>query len=61
MKDGAKFSLDDFWYDLTDGGYLEPEKLLEDKADVERLVAAIAVVREFEQALVDAEEAEEES
>jgi hypothetical protein len=37
----------DFWYDLTMGGYIKPKKMLADKADVEKVEAAIATVRQF--------------
>lgn len=48
IKEGCEASTSDFWYDLTDGGYLKPEEILEDPADVERVIAAIATIREFE-------------
>jgi hypothetical protein len=37
----------DFWYDLTDGGYLDPEKICENKKDVDRVKSAIAILKEF--------------
>ena len=48
IKKGCDVSTDDFWYDLTDGGYLKPEKMLENKEDVEKIKNAIAVIQEFE-------------
>lgn len=38
---------DDFWYDCTRGGYIKPEKLLEEE-DAKRVKEAIALVRQFE-------------
>lgn len=40
-------STSDFWYDLTDGGYLDPAKILVDKEDIEKVNQAIAVLKEF--------------
>jgi len=48
IKDGCAASTSDFWYDLTDGGYLNPEDILEDAEDVERVKEAIETIREFE-------------
>jgi len=44
---------DDFWYDLTDGGYLKPYLLLMNAADVEEVEKAIVIVRKFERSLED--------
>ena len=49
IKEGCTASSSDFWYDLTSGGYLSPEDILENKEDVERVKNAIEVVQEFEQ------------
>lgn len=38
----------DFLYDLTDGGYIDPMELLEDKKDAERVVEAAKVIQEFQ-------------
>jgi hypothetical protein len=38
----------DFWYDLTDGGYLDPNKICKKKEDAERVIAAISIVKEFQ-------------
>ena len=37
----------EFWYDLTLGGYIKPEEMLEPD-DAVRVTAAIAVIEEFE-------------
>lgn len=48
IKDNCEASTAEFWYDLTDGGYLNPEDILENKEDVERVNKAIAVIKDFE-------------
>lgn len=37
-----------FWYSLSVGGYLDPEDVLEDPKDIEKVKKAIAVIAEFE-------------
>ena len=44
----------DFFYDLTDGGYIDPMKLLESKEDAKRVIEAVAIVKEFQDAYFDA-------
>lgn len=48
IKKGLEISTSDFWYDLTDGGYLEPEQLLEDKRDIRDVNHAIEVIKDFQ-------------
>jgi hypothetical protein len=48
IKEGIEVSISEFWYDLTDGGYLKPEEILEDPKDIKRVQAAIDTIREFE-------------
>lgn len=36
----------DFWYDLTDGGYIKPENILTDTLKAEKLNAAIELLME---------------
>jgi hypothetical protein len=48
FKEGALIVTSDFWYDLTSGGYIEPDKLLKNKEDVEAVKNAIRVIRDFE-------------
>jgi len=48
IKKNCKASTSDFWYDLTDGGYLEPKKICADPKDAERVLEAIKVVRDFQ-------------
>ncbi len=48
-------SSDGFWYDITVGGYIKPEELLEDEDQLKKLNEAIEIVRSFERALEDNE------
>lgn len=48
IKDNCEASTMDFWYDLTDGGYLDPDEILEDPEDAKKVKAAIAVIKDFE-------------
>lgn len=48
IKDNCEASTMEFWYDLTDGGYLKPEEMLENPEDVKRVKDAIEVIKEFE-------------
>lgn len=41
-------SSDGFWYDLTQGGYFEPEDVLADAKEVAKVKKAIAIVQELE-------------
>ncbi len=36
-KDCRSVNLDEFWYDLTDGGYIDPSELLENKEQIKNL------------------------
>jgi len=47
-KKDLDISTGEFWYDLTDGGYLKLEEMLENKEDVEKLKEAINVVKDFQ-------------
>jgi hypothetical protein len=46
-KDCEAWIKNDFWYDLTDGGYLNPDEICVDKKDAERIKNAISVLKEF--------------
>ncbi len=48
IKDGVEISTSDFWYDLTSGGYIKPEEILENSEDAIRVTEAIMVLIEFE-------------
>lgn len=49
IKDGCEVCSSEFWYDLTDGGYLNPDEILENQNDAKRVKEAIAVIKEFEE------------
>ena len=48
IKEGCTASSSDFWYDLSSGGYLKPEDILEDSNDIERVKKAIETIKDFE-------------
>jgi len=47
FKENAKITTSDFWYDITDGGYIKPEKLLENPDEAEMVNNAINVLKQF--------------
>lgn len=47
IKQGLEISTQDFWYDLTAGGYLAPEEICEKEEDVEKVLNAIKIIKEF--------------
>ena len=47
IKDGCTASTNDFWYGLTDGGYLNPLEILENPDDTQEVINAITVLQEF--------------
>lgn len=36
-----------FWYALTDGGYLKPEDIYEDKETINAVKKAVEIIRKF--------------
>ena len=42
-----------FWYDITMGGYIKPEELLDDPEQLNKLEKALKLVETFERALKD--------
>ena len=50
IKAGCDVSTYDFYYDLTSGGYLFPEEILEEEQDIARVRSAINTLKEFEAA-----------
>jgi hypothetical protein len=48
VKEGCEASTQDFWYDLTKGGYLKPDEILVNQKDIDEVMAAIAIVEKFE-------------
>ena len=47
IKKGLEISTDDFWYDLTDGGYLKPKEICEKPEDAAKVIEAIEILRDF--------------
>lgn len=47
FKKNAEINTSDFWYDLFEGGYINPEKLLENKEDANKIKEAIALLKNF--------------
>jgi hypothetical protein len=54
VKD-AQIVTDDFWYDLTDGGHIKPEKLLTNEADINKIKEAIKVLSEWKSEMEEKE------
>ena len=53
LKEGIEVSTDDFWYDLTAGGYIVPEDILENPADAVKVRKAIEVIKEFKASCIE--------
>jgi len=49
IKKRLSISTTDFWYDLTDGGYLNPKEICEKEEDALKVIKAAKIVKEFEQ------------
>jgi hypothetical protein len=47
----TQFGSSDFWYDIADGGYIKPEKVLSNLEQIEMLTKSIRIVRSFENML----------
>ena len=39
---------DGFWYDITDGGYFDPEKALEDEEQIKKVKEAVVLLKSLE-------------
>jgi len=48
-------SSNDFWYDLTKGGYIKAKDVLTDEEQIKAVNDAISLLASFESALEDAE------
>lgn len=49
----AKIVTDDFFYDLFDGGYIKPEKLLKNQEDIDKVKNAIEIIKDFKDSAED--------
>ncbi len=49
IKKGLEVSSGDFWYDLTDGGYLKPLEICLNPDDAKQVLEAVAIVIDFQE------------
>jgi len=49
IKKNLTISTDEFYYDLFDGGYLDPYDICENEEDADAVVKALAVIKDFEE------------
>lgn len=54
LEDASPVIVDDFWYNLIEGGYIEIEKLLFSEDDILAVKEAIEVLESFKDALEEA-------
>lgn len=47
LKENLEISTDDFYYDLFEGGYINPEEMLIDNDDIIAVENAINVIENF--------------
>lgn len=48
IKKDLEISTDEFWYDLSVGGYLNPEEICVNEEDVNKVNEAIKIIKDFE-------------
>jgi len=48
IKQGVQISTSEFWYDLTNGGYIRPMEICENQEDAAQVIAAINVLEDFQ-------------
>jgi hypothetical protein len=53
LKKHLEFSTSDFWYDITDGGVLDPNQMCTNKIDAEKVVDAIEILKDFQNSCED--------
>ena len=53
LRKNAKIETGEFWYDLFDGGYIDPEEILENQKDIDSVLNAIDVLNKFRSACED--------
>lgn len=51
FKKNTRIYTEEFWYDLTVGGFIKPEKVLSNETQINELKSAIDLVRSFEKAI----------
>jgi hypothetical protein len=47
LKDNLDCSTDDFFYDLTDGGFLDPDEMCKDPKDAKKIKEALDIIIDF--------------
>jgi len=47
FKKGVKVETDSFWYDIFEGGYIEPKNIIDDKYELEMVENAIGTLEHF--------------
>lgn len=50
LNEGLETCTDDFWYDLSRGGYIKPDEMMEDKEMARNIKAAVKLILAFEDA-----------
>lgn len=50
FKPDLKLIEDDFWYDITDGGYIKPEEILDSIDQIKILNEALLIIMSFKDA-----------
>ena len=50
LRKNAKIETGEFWYDLFEGGYIDPKKILVNDEDIDKVINAIEVVQDFRRA-----------
>ena len=53
LKKNLDVSTQDFWYDLTSGGYINPVEICESDSDALSVIAAMSVIEDFENSCKD--------
>lgn len=53
IKENLEIYTQDFFYDLTDGGYLDPFKICADTKDAQRVKEAVDVLMDFRRSCED--------
>ena len=48
LKKGLDIRTDDFWYDLSEGGYLDPKEICKNESDALKVIEAVKVIEDFE-------------
>jgi len=47
LPEAAGVYTTELWYDLFDGGYIDPKLMLKDQEDIDKVCGAIDIVKEF--------------